>query len=127
MSDLLVALLVFLALGSLSDFLTSGKRRHLLLVAAWSWLAILTKGTGWLLLLPILFGPSITRRTKFYFTWTYWVTLGVIVVASAPFFVWMSALQFGYPTGIKGHLHRLAVILRQLTAFHYIAAVPPRR
>jgi hypothetical protein len=119
MSDLLLALFVFLALGSFSDFLGKGQRKSALWFAAWSCLAILTKATGWLLLGPILAGPLIVRRTRVYRTFSYWLAVALIGILSAPFFIWMSALGLGYPTEFRGHIHWLALILRRLTLVHY--------
>jgi hypothetical protein len=121
MSDLLLAFFVFLALGSLSQYLDTEKRSQSLRFTAWSCLAILTKGTGWLLLLLLAIGPLVTRRTKLYFTWNYWLTVMLICIVSAPFYVLMSALNFGYPTSMQGRIYRLTVILGGLTAIHYVA------
>jgi hypothetical protein len=123
MSDLLLALFVFLALGSLSDFLIKGERKSVLWLAAWSGIAILTKATGWLLLGPILAGPLIVRRTGVYGTFTYWLGVASIGIISAPYFIWMNSLRLGYPTLIQGHIHRLGVILKRLTVVHYAAGV----
>ena len=116
MSDLLLAGFVFLAIWSLWDYLISGSARHAVWIAVWSSCAILTKADGWLLLIPIAVGPLVTGRHKVYASWSYWLGITLTGLISAPFFVWMNALHLGYPTKIEGHLHRLAVILFQLSA-----------
>ena len=110
MSDLLVALLVFLALTALSDYFAGGNGQDAWRFAAWSVLAILTKPTAWLLLGVMIAGPALSRRTKLYTSANYWLPLVATGAAAAPFFLGVGALQFGYPLRLAGLLHRLAAM-----------------
>jgi hypothetical protein len=114
MSDLLLAGFVFLAIGSLADYLTSGTSRHALCLAAWTSLAILTKGTAWLLLALIAAGPFLVGQRRVYLKRSYWLALLLPCLLAAPFFILMSKLNLGYPLKLQGHLHRLAAILARL-------------
>jgi hypothetical protein len=116
MSDLLLAGLVFLSIRSLGDYLTNRTARCALSVAGWTSLAILTKGTGWLLLVLIAAGPVVVGRRGLYLSRTYWLAILLPCAISAPFYFWMSALDLGYPFKMPGHLHRLAVILSRFSA-----------
>ncbi|HEY1755667.1 MAG TPA: glycosyltransferase family 39 protein [Bryobacteraceae bacterium] len=121
MSDLLCAGLSFVAICSLSDYLTSGKLKDGLWLVAWASLAILTKGTAWLLLVPIAAGPLFTGRKSFYAAWRYWLAISLVCIVSAPFFVLMSALGLGYPLGAATYIHLLAVILQRLPFSQLVA------
>ena len=121
MSDLLLAGLAFLAICSLSDFLMSGKLRDALWLAAWTILAILTKGTGWLLIIVIAAAPLITGRRSAYANWRFWLAISLTWITSAPFFILASALGLGYPLKMAGHLHRLVVIVRRMTIVNWFA------
>jgi hypothetical protein len=47
--------------------------------------------------------------------------MAALCVTAAPFYIWMDVLHLGYPLGIAGHVHRLAVILSRLTGVQYLA------
>jgi hypothetical protein len=123
MSDLLLAGFAFLALCSLSDYLVSGKLTHALWLASWTSVAILTKGTGWLLLAPLAAGPLVAGRIKIYLSWSYWLTIALIGIVSAPFFIWMGMLNLGYPTGIEWYLYRLRMVLWGLSVTTWVAVL----
>ena len=122
MSDLLLSGLVFLALCSLADYLSTAKVRAAAWLVVWSSLAILTKGTGWLLLAPIAAGPMVTGRPRLYATWSFWLSVFAICGLSAPFFLWMSKLNFGYPVDWSGYSYRLSSILSSLSIGKWLAA-----
>jgi hypothetical protein len=121
MSDLLVAGFMFLALCSLSDYLNTARISNALWLALWSSLAILTKGTGWLLLGPIAAAPLLTGRFRMYRSRGYWLAVALTCAASAPFYLWMNRLNLGYPVGFEWQLHRLRMLLPVLLALKWLA------
>jgi hypothetical protein len=122
MSDLLVCGLAFLAMCSLADYLSTGKPRHAVWLAIWASLAILTKGSGWLLLAPIVAGPLLTGRSRLYATWHYWTALGAICIVSAPFYLWVATLHLGYPVGLGNQIHRFSAIIASSSIGTRVAA-----
>lgn len=120
MSDILLAALIFLALGSLSDFLVAGRRRDLLLCVAWASAAILTKATGWLLLGPLLLAPCVTGRRKAYTTAQYWIIIFLTGLISAPFYVWASAAGLGYRADLTRFAHQSIHFFVHLPALTFI-------
>jgi hypothetical protein len=102
--------------------LTTGQRRYAMGLAAWASLAILTKGTGWLVLIPVAIAPLITCRPGIYKKWSYWLSIGLTCLVSAPFYIGMMVLHLGYPAKVEGHLHRLAVLFASLSLPGYAAA-----
>ncbi|MCU1336841.1 MAG: hypothetical protein JWO19_2422 [Bryobacterales bacterium] len=108
MSDLLVALFMFLAAMSFADFLDSSKPRHAAWFAAWSTLAILTKGNGWSLGLFALFAPLSAQRFSCFRSKWYWISGTAVAMLSAPFYWWMQSLEVGYPAD-TAHLARGAL------------------
>jgi hypothetical protein len=110
MSDLLLALLVLLTLDGLARYLEQPGRARALRLAAWTGLAILTKGTGWLLVPLVLGLPAFLRRTRIYLRFDYWLAVLGAVAMAAPFYLLASALRLGYDTKSAGHWHRLTVI-----------------
>lgn len=123
MSDLLLAGFVFLALCSLADCLNTGKTSDALWLALWSSLAILTKGTGWLLLGPIAAGPLVTGRIRVYLSRSYWLAIVLIGIASAPFYILMARLNLGYPASFEWYLLRLRSMLPALLILGAILAL----
>jgi len=111
MTDLLLMGFMFLALGSLSDYLTSENPRHLLWLTIWTSLAILTKGSAWLLFAPIVGGPLVSGRPRTYFRWTYWLALLGACAISAPFFIYVSSLHLSYSLSITGYIQGLLATL----------------
>jgi hypothetical protein len=122
MSDLLVAVLAFLAICSLADYLASEKLSDALSLAAWTSAAILTKGTAWLLLGPMVAGPFFVGRKSVYSQWRYWLAILLTVLVSAPFYVLVSRLGLGYPLKTAGYIHRLAVIAHGMPVLAWAAA-----
>jgi Dolichyl-phosphate-mannose-protein mannosyltransferase len=121
MSDLLVALLMFLAAMSFARFLDAAKPRYAAWFVIWSTLAILTKGSGWALGIFGLIAPFLGRRFSIFRNKWYWIAGITIFVISAPFFWWTQSLQVGYPAdpanlarGVFAATNRLA-ILRSFT------------
>jgi hypothetical protein len=97
MSDLLVALLMFLAAMSFARFLDALEPRYAAWFVIWSALAILTKGSGWALGIFALIAPFLARRLSVFRNKWYWISGITIFVISAPFFWWAQSLQVGYP------------------------------
>ena len=123
MSDLLLAGFVFLAIRGLARYLNTGKLREALWLDSWTSLAILTKGTGWLLFVPIAAGPFIAGRKNVYATWSYSVAILLPCALSAPFFIWMNSLDLGYPLWINIYLRRLIRISSGWPAGEWMACV----
>jgi hypothetical protein len=122
MSDLLLAGFIFLAVCSLADFLGSGTLRDGFRLAAWTSLAILTKGTGWLLVGPIVAGPLLVGRKSIYASWRYWLVLVLTCAVSAPFFVLMRVLGLSYVLKMSEHVRRITLILDGLSSGQWFAA-----
>ena len=123
MSDLLVAGFAFCAICSLSDFMESGDTKGSLYLALWSTLAILTKGTGWLLVVVIGAAPLVCGQIWYYSRWRYWLSFSLIIIASAPFYIVTNALDLGYPLNRRGYVHNFLSILREMSYFHWAAAI----
>jgi hypothetical protein len=121
MSDLLLACLTLLALFRLSAFLKTGTIRDAIWLAAWTSMAILTKGTAWLLMVPIGVSPILVGRKIVYTNWRFWFAICLTWIASTPFYVLAVALGFAYPLKLAGHIHRLAVILHRLSVWEFLA------
>jgi 4-amino-4-deoxy-L-arabinose transferase-like glycosyltransferase len=97
MSDILLSLFVFLAVSRFGAWLAGGVSRHIWWCALWTTLAILTKGTGWLLPFVFLAGPAISGRASAYRSRSYWIAIALSAVVSVPFFLAMDMLHLGYP------------------------------
>jgi hypothetical protein len=119
MSDLLLTGLTFLALCSLSDYLARRKRKDAVWLVVWSSLAILTKGTGWLLLGPMVAGPLLCGRPRIYLRGSYWLAVISTLVISAPFYLWVSRLNLSYP--ISGQIQRVTGMFSQLSPQMWMA------
>jgi hypothetical protein len=115
MADMLLTLLVLLAMASFSDYVNGGKRKDAFWFAAWSVLAVLTKGTAWLLLIPFTAGPLLTLHRHVYSRLSYWLSIAGILALSLPFYLWMSSLHVGYPTGFAGQIVHLKTMLSNMT------------
>jgi len=120
MSDLLIAGLAFCAICSLSDYLASESTKDALLLALWTSLSILTKGTGWLLIAVIAVAPFVARRLRVYAKWRYWGALSLAVLLSAPFYVVMSRLGIGYPVHSPWYVDRILAVLRGASPAQWI-------
>lgn len=107
MSDILVTLFIYLAIARLAAWLDLRMPHDLWWCAAWTVLAILTKGSGWLLVPLVLVTPLLTGRTSAYRSWIYWLSLTLVVAVAAPFFLYMEFLHLGYPAGIVYQLATL--------------------
>jgi 4-amino-4-deoxy-L-arabinose transferase-like glycosyltransferase len=96
MSDLLLALFMFLAAMSFADFLESGEPCYAVRFALWSTLAILTKGSGGALGLFALFAPLFARRFFCFRSKWYWFAGISVAILSAPFYLWTQSIHIGY-------------------------------
>jgi len=97
MSDLLTGLFVLLAVLSLSTFLEEPRRRRSAwYFALWSSAALLTKGSAFALAPFALLAPLLAWRPRcFGFIW-YWVSGIACAIASAPFYILVARMGFGY-------------------------------
>jgi hypothetical protein len=106
MSDLLTGVFVLLAILSFSTFLEEPRRtRHVWWFAAWSSLAVLTKGSALALLPFALLAPLLTRRPRCFGNIWYWASGIACGLMSAPFYIVTARLGIGYPVhGLQGQL-----------------------
>src|SRR5581483_9544664 len=86
MSEMLVALFVFLAVTSFARFLESGRARDVNLFGVWSALAILTKGSGFALALAPLFGIALTRQWRLFLRPALWAAGAIVVATCGPWY-----------------------------------------
>jgi hypothetical protein len=122
-SDLLTGLFVFLAIMVFADWLDRPTGwRSPILFAIWSVLAILTKGSAWALGPFAMLAPLLAGRTGCYRKFWYWASGVIILVAGAPFYIWMRRQGVGYPADFSHlasgatHWERRVIVLRPLLA-----------
>ena len=102
MAEGLLAILAFLAADAYSRYLSGNGWRPGLKYAAFSTLAILTKGNGWALLFLPFFALLLTRRFRWLLRWDFWAPLALILVLCAPWQILTAHLvQHGW-TGKPG-------------------------
>jgi 4-amino-4-deoxy-L-arabinose transferase-like glycosyltransferase len=101
MSDLLTGLFVLLAVLSLSTFLEEPRRRRSAwYFALWSSAALLTKGSAFPLAPFALLAPLLAWRPRCFGVIWYWASGIACAIASAPFYIFVARMGFGYPTRI---------------------------
>ena len=86
MAETLVALLVFQAVRAYGRYLDSGRWCDAAWFGAWAALAILTKGTAFVLGFVPLFSVVITRRWRLLREPAFWIPLGVVLVTCGPWY-----------------------------------------
>lgn len=97
MSDLLTGLFVLLAVLSLSTFLEEPRRRRSAwYFALWSSAALLTKGSAFALAPFALLAPLLAWRPRCFGVIWYWVSGIACAIASAPFYILVARMGFGY-------------------------------
>jgi len=96
MSDILEALLIFLAILAFGSYLEFHKKQHLIWFVAWSVLAILTKGSAWAIGLFAILAPLLTRQLWCFRSVPYWLSGFGIVFLSAPFYIFSWIHSLGY-------------------------------
>lgn len=97
MSDLLTGLFVLLAVLSLSTFLEEPRRRRSAwYFALWSSAALLTKGSSFALAPFALLAPLLAWRPRCFSVIWYWVSGIACAIASAPFYILVARMGFGY-------------------------------
>jgi 4-amino-4-deoxy-L-arabinose transferase-like glycosyltransferase len=115
MSDLAVALFMLLAVIAFADFLELGRTRHVAWFAAWSTLAILTKGNAWALGPFALLAPLIARRFRVFRDLRYLLSGVVIAGLAAPFYIWSRSVQLGYPADVTSLASRASAVTYRLS------------
>jgi hypothetical protein len=108
MSDVLLALFLYLALSRFAAWLSGEPANHLWWCALWTSLAILTKATGWLMLPVLLSAPWIAGRAEAYRRRAYWLATALVCAVTTPFFLAMKWMYLGYPVQIARQLRGLA-------------------
>jgi 4-amino-4-deoxy-L-arabinose transferase and related glycosyltransferases of PMT family len=120
MSDLLLTLFCLAAVTSFCSALEQSSPRRWLAFAAWSILAILTKGNGWCLGIFAILAPLISRRPQCFKDPRYWIAGLVILAAALPFYVISTRSNLGYAAdpaqvaGRVGQFYRRFWILKPL-------------
>jgi hypothetical protein len=101
MSDLLTGLFVLLAVLSFSTFLENpGRRRSVWYFALWSSAALLTKGSAFALAPFALLAPLLAWRPRCFGVIWYWVGGIACAIASAPFYILVARMGFGYAASV---------------------------
>ena len=107
MSDLLLALFVYMALWRFAEWFARGAARDIWWCVLWSSLAILTKGTAFLLPAVFVAAPMFSGRTDKYRTPAFWASVLLPLLISAPYFAYMEVLNLGYPINLPWQIHNL--------------------
>lgn len=85
MAEIPLATLSFLAVAAFARFLDSGARRDALMFAFWTFVAIMTKGNGWAILLAVPAIVVVTGRFRILRNPWLWISGIVIAVLCVPY------------------------------------------
>ncbi len=125
MAESLLILCCFLSVIYFTRYLDSERWQDSLLFGVFFSLAVLTKGSGWLLVLVPPVALLLTRKLRLLFQRTFWLSAGVVAVLCLP---WqLSTLRLaerGWTGGTQPSLHYTIPALRQF-ALIFIQIIGP--